>query len=45
MAKKMDEKVKCYKNGKNDMKSKKKKSLFGEALFLTTSHVVVLLIL
>ena len=41
MAKKMDEKVcfvydldwKCYKNGGNDTKSKKKKGLFGEALF------------
>ena len=50
----MDEKVcfvydldwKCYKNGKNDTKSKKKKKgLFGEALFLTTSDLVVLLIL
>ena len=50
MAKKMDERVcfvydldwKCYKNTKS---KKKRKGLFGEALFLTTSHLVVLLIL
>ena len=30
----------ALKNGKNDTKSKKKKGLFGEALILTTSHLV-----
>ena len=36
---------KCSQNdGENAMKSKKKKSLFGEALFLTTSHFEVLVI-
>ena len=33
------------KMGKMTLKSKKKKGLFGEALFSTTSHLVVLLIL
>ena len=41
MAKKMYERHVCLENGKNNMKSKKK-GLFGEALFLTTSHLVVL---
>ena len=37
---------KCSENGKNDMKSKKKKKgLFGKHYFLTTSHLVVLVII
>ena len=35
----------AIKMGKMTRSLKKKKSLFGEALFLTTSHLVVLLIL
>ena len=30
---------------KNDMKSQQKKGHFGEALFLTTSHLVVLVMI
>ena len=40
---------KCSENRKNDTKSppkkEEKKGLFGEALFLTTSHLVVLVII
>ena len=34
---------KCFENGKNEIH--KKKGLFGEALILTTSHLVVLVII